>query len=48
MEQITLDQVNKNILILTKEIEDDNEIPLEEKAIMQSKINRGKSLNSQL
>lgn len=33
---------------LTKEIEDDPEIPIEQKAIMQSKVNRGKPLNSRL
>lgn len=33
---------------LTKEIEDDQEIPLEQKAILQSKVNRGKSLHSSL
>lgn len=31
---------------LTKEIEDDQEIPLEQKAIIQSKVNRGKPLSS--
>jgi hypothetical protein len=33
---------------LTKEIEDDSEIPLEQKAILQSKINRGKPLQERL
>ena len=33
---------------LTKEIEDDEEIPLEQKAILQSKVNRGKSIHSTL
>lgn len=33
---------------LTKEIEDDAEIPLEQKAILQSKVNRGKPLNQRL
>jgi hypothetical protein len=33
---------------LTKEIEDDAEIPLEQKAIFQSKINRGKPLQARL
>lgn len=33
---------------LTKEIEDDPEIPLEQKAIIQSKINRGKNLQERL
>lgn len=33
---------------LTKEIEDDPEIPLEQKAIIQSKINRGKNLQQKL
>lgn len=33
---------------LTKEIEDDSEIPLEQKAVIQSKINRGKPLQDRL
>jgi hypothetical protein len=33
---------------LTKEIEDDQEIPLEQKALLQSKVNRGKPLHSTL
>ena len=33
---------------LTKEIENDQEIPIEQKAIMQSKINRGQPLSSNL
>lgn len=33
---------------LTKEIEDDSEIPLEQKALLQSKINRGKPLSERL
>jgi hypothetical protein len=33
---------------LTKEIEDDSEIPIEQKAVIQSKINRGKSLQERL
>lgn len=33
---------------LTKEIEDDPEIPLEQKAVIQSKINRGKPLQDRL
>lgn len=33
---------------LTKEIEDDQEIPLEQKAILQSKVNRGKPLSQPL
>lgn len=33
---------------LTKEIEDDPEIPLEQKAILQSKVNRGKQLTQNL
>ena len=33
---------------LTKEVEDDFSIPLEQKAIIQSKINRGKPLDQRL
>lgn len=33
---------------LTKEIEDDSEIPLEQKAVIQSKINRGRPLQDRL
>lgn len=33
---------------LTKEIEDDSEIPIEQKAVIQSKINRGKPLQDKL
>jgi hypothetical protein len=33
---------------LTKEIEDDHEIPIEQKALLQSKINRGKPLQERL
>lgn len=33
---------------LTKEIEDDSEIPIEQKAVIQSKINRGKPLQERL
>jgi hypothetical protein len=33
---------------LNKEIEDDAEIPIEQKAVIQSKVNRGKLLNSSL
>jgi len=33
---------------LTKEVEDDSEIPIEQKAIIQSKINRGKPLQDRL
>jgi hypothetical protein len=33
---------------LTKQVEDDSEIPIEQKAIIQSKINRGKPLQSKL
>lgn len=33
---------------LTKEVEDDSEIPIEQKAVIQSKINRGKPLQERL
>lgn len=33
---------------LTKEIEDDQEIPIEQKAVIQSKVNRGKPVQSRL
>lgn len=33
---------------LTKEVEDDSEIPIEQKAVIQSKINRGKPLQDRL
>ena len=33
---------------LTKEIEDDQEIPIEQKAVIQSKVNRGKPLDQRL
>lgn len=33
---------------LTKEIEDDSEIPIEQKAVIQSKVNRGKPLQDRL
>jgi hypothetical protein len=33
---------------LTKEIEDDAEIPIEQKAVIQSKINRGKPIQDRL